>query len=710
MLKLKNICKSYNIGKNKKVVLDDINLEFKDSELVFITGVSGTGKSTLLNIIGGFLKCDSGEIYFNDKLVSSFNERELDLYRMNIVGNIFQDYNLIDYMSVLDNILLGCSSKVDDELVVLLLKQLGIYDKRRYIVNKLSGGERQRVAIARSLINNPQIVLADEPTGALDYDNGIEIMEVLKKISKNKLVIVVSHDNFLADKYADRIIKIVDGKCNTLPVSLDNKNKEYNFKRKRINIFRIIKLAIRNLWLKKFRTFIMSFAISLGIISMLLVICLYNGFNNEINNLEEDVVSLFPITVSNGNFEILDSKINSSKDKIIIKNREDFIHTNKINREYINYLNNIKEIKNIIYDYNISMPVISDSYKSINDDYLSVIGVDNNYEIIYGREIENDNEVLLKVDSNNNVSSDILNSFNIDDDIDYNIIVGRKMKVILNDLYYVKNGDYYYINNDNVRMYNNSNLTLVIVGIVREKEIINDNSMILYNNDLLDKLFDLNKESKIVSSQKNSSYNVLGIDMDKDMMLSYLGYNTLPSNISIYVSDIKDKDSVILKLDEYNKNNDRLIYVDTMADAIKIIKDLVLIISIILILFSMIAIFISSLMVGLLTNMRILERKREIGILKSLGFSKRNIKSLFNIENFIISILSFGLGILFVIFIRGFINSWIYNLLEIDNIFIIRIEILFLVLIFNLFLVWVASVIPVKKASKLDIVDCIYNR
>jgi len=712
MLKLRNVCKYYQNGKNKNVILDNITLDFKKKELVFIIGASGSGKTTLLNIIGGNLRSESGEIYLGDLLVNSFNDKELNNYRISIVGNIFQDYNLIDYMTVWDNIMLGYSNIIDKIKINLLLKQLDIYDKRKMVVSKLSGGEKQRVAIARAIVNDPKIILADEPTGALDSRNGIQIMEILKKLSKNKLVIVVSHDNYLASKYADRIINIKDGKCEYFPQV--DEDEKYVIEKRKISKKKIIKLAIKNLWFKKWRTLMTSLAISLGIISMLLVLCLFNGFNKEINLLEKEVVSLFPINISNGDFEILDSKIEKSNSMIIIKDREKFIHTNKINKEYIDYLNDIKEIKYINYNYDISMPIISDSYENVNNKYLEMISdskfINDNYEIIYGRNIEDDNEVLLKVDSNNNVSSELLNSFMIDDNIDYNIIVGRKMKAILNDDYYIKNGEYYLVNSDNQEVYNKSDLELVIVGIVREKEVINDNSMILYCNDFLDKLFNINKNSRIVKSQIKNQYNVLGLNIDRDMMLSYLGYNSLPSNINIFIYNIIDKEKVIDKLDNYNENNDKLIYIDTMADAIEIIKNFILIISIILISFSMIAILISSLMIGILTNVRVLERKKEIGIFRSLGASKRNVLKLFNTENLIIAIISSLIGVLVVFLLSDFVNQLLYNLLEIDNIFYIQIEIVFLVVFFNILIVRLSGSFPARKASKLEIVKCIYNR
>ena len=188
MLRLINVCKSYKCGKDRDVVLDNINVDFKKKELVFILGKSGTGKSTLLNIIGGIIDVDSGKVMLDDREITNFDNKMLCNYRNNMVGFIFQDYHLIEYMSVMDNIRLGQTIKKDSGDIEDILRKLGIYSKRRALVNRLSGGEKQRVAIARAIINNPDIILCDEPTGALDSVNGVKIMKILKELSKDKLV------------------------------------------------------------------------------------------------------------------------------------------------------------------------------------------------------------------------------------------------------------------------------------------------------------------------------------------------------------------------------------------------------------------------------------------------------------------------------------------------------------------------------------------
>lgn len=713
MLKLKNVCKCYKVGEEKKIILDNINLDFKNRELVFILGASGSGKSTLLNIIGGNLNCDSGEIWLDGECISDYNDHEYDKYRSLVIGNIFQDYNLIDYLNVTENVLLGYSDGLSKKEIALLFKQLGIYDKRYDKVVNLSGGEKQRVAIARALVNNPDIVLADEPTGALDSKNGIEVMEILSKIALNKLVIVVSHDNYLANKYASRIINIKDGKCDFAPLN-ENSFIVTDGRKNKSKLYSVIKLAIKNLLIKKMRTIFTAIAISLGVISMSLVVNLYSNFSSEISNLEKDVVSVFPIVINNGDYQILDAEKEKVSNKIVIKDRDKYIHTNKINKDYLDYVNNIDKIKYITNDYDISLPLISDTYNKIDNKYLKIIPsedyISDNYEILAGRNVKNKNEILLKLDNYNNADSKLINNFNINSDIDYDDIIGRKIKVIINDDYYIKNGKYYIINNNNRELYNKSNISLEIVGVIKEKNETDNNNYLYCSQELINEIININSDSMIVKDQIISQNNILGNDIDRDILLSYLGYETLPSQINIYVDNLNDKDKVTKLLDDYNLDNDKMVYVDTMASAIDIVKKFIAIISVVLILFSVVAIIISSLMIGILTNVRVLERKKEIGIFRSLGASKLDIKTLFNIENIFIGIISLFISIFVIMIMVGPINKMMNNYMGLEDIFFIKYWLILIVFIINLVIIKISGSIPAIKASRMEIVNCIYNR
>ena len=714
MLRLINICKSYKCGKSREVVLDNVNINFKKNELVFILGSSGSGKSTLLNIIGGLLEVDSGKIMLDDRDITKFNNNMLCNYRNNMVGFIFQNYHLVEYMSVIDNIKLGMTICDNNNSVDSILKSLGIYNKKKMLVSKLSGGEKQRVAIARAIINNPDIILADEPTGAMDSSNSMIIMNILKKISKDKLVIVVSHDNNLANKFADRIINISDGvvDCQLLEADCE---KFGVIKKKKIRLLSIIKLAIKNLFLKFGRTLFTSLAISLGFISILMVLCLSKSFNDDIKDLEKDIVSIFPISIYNGDFEIEnnDLNINKSDKKIILKNKNDYIHENKINRNYLDYVNKIDEISYINYDYDISMPVISDRYKYLDNKYMKMLSnndfINNNYNILYGNNISSMYDILLKVDSNNNVDSDLLKVFNIDNDIEYEDLVGRKLRIIINDLYYVKNGEYYFVNTDTIDMYNGSNIELEIVGIVSEKEIVDDNSYFYYSSDLIDYVMDENSKSMIVMEQLDKDYNVLGINTSRWELLSYLGYDSLPRGINVYVSNLDNKDIVLNKLDSYNSSNDKLIYVDTMNDAINILRNIINIITVILVIFSIISILVGSLMIFILTNNRVIERVKEIGILRGIGARRRDIVRLFNIENLIIGIISSIIGIIFINLMKEPVNNLFYMLFDDRDLFVIYYDLVIICIIFNIFIVILSGYIPSKMASNKNIIECINN-
>ena len=361
------------------------------------------------------------------------------------------------------------------------------------------------------------------------------------------------------------------------------------------------------------------------------------------------------------------------------------------------------------------MPFISDRYKYIDDSYMRNIGGDDflnkNYDLLYGKFSNDINDVLLVVDSSNRVDSELLDKFNIDKDVMYEDLVGRKIKVILNDLYYVKNGDYYYVDTDLGKLYNNSDLELEIVGIIREKNIVNDKSFLVFRDEFVNYVIDKNGDSEIVKEQLDEDYNVLGIGMDKYDNLSYLGYESIPIGINIYVDNIDNKKEVINKLDEYNDSgNSKMIYVDTMKDAIDIVKNMISVITIILVVFSLIAIFVSSLMIFILTNNRVMERVKEIGILRSLGARKKDVSRLFNIENFIIGVLSCFIGIFIVKSLVIPVNNIMKMLLDDGGLFKIYNEILILCIIFNISIVVISGYIPSMVGGNKKIIDCINNR
>jgi len=306
MLKLKNIKKTYVTGDEKVEALKGISIEFRESEFVSILGQSGCGKTTLLNIIGGLDRYTSGDLIINGKSTKDFKDRDWDAYRNYSVGFVFQSYNLIGHQTVLSNVELaltisGVSRKERKQRAIKALEEVGLKEQIHKKPNQLSGGQMQRVAIARALVNNPDIILADEPTGALDTKTSVQVMEILKKISKDKLIIMVTHNPELAEKYSSRIIKILDGKItdDSDPIEHQKEEKQPDTKKRRTSMkfLTALRLSLNNLMTKKGRTILTSFAGSIGIIGIALILAISTGVQNYINKVEEDTLSSYPITI-----------------------------------------------------------------------------------------------------------------------------------------------------------------------------------------------------------------------------------------------------------------------------------------------------------------------------------------------------------------------------------------------------------------------------
>jgi putative ABC transport system permease protein len=306
MLELKNIKKDYSTGDEKVEALKGINLKFRESEFVSILGQSGCGKTTLLNIIGGLDRYTSGDLVINGKSTRDFKDRDWDAYRNYSVGFIFQSYNLIGHQSILSNVELaltisGVSKKERRKKAIKALEDVGLKEQIHKKPNQLSGGQMQRVAIARALVNDPDIILADEPTGALDTKTSKQVMEILKQISKDKLIIMVTHNPELAEEYSNRIIKILDGKIldDSNPVKEEEKGKKEAKKYGATSMKRLValRLSLNNLMTKKARTILTSFAGSIGIIGIALILAISTGIQNYIDKVEEDTLSSYPLTI-----------------------------------------------------------------------------------------------------------------------------------------------------------------------------------------------------------------------------------------------------------------------------------------------------------------------------------------------------------------------------------------------------------------------------
>ncbi len=324
MLQIKNICKTYKTGDLIQNALDDVSLDFKDNEFVAILGPSGSGKTTFLNIIGGLDRYDSGDLIINGKSTKKYKDRDWDNYRNHTIGFVFQSYNLIPHQSVLKNVELaltiaGVSRSQRKQRALKALEEVGLKEQAHKKPNQMSGGQMQRVAIARALVNNPDILLADEPTGALDSKTSIQVMELLKKVAEDKLVIMVTHNAELAKDYASRIVQLKDGKItydsNPYKIEKVEERKVKNKKKAKMGFLTALSLSLNNLLTKKARTFLTAFAGSIGIIGIALILSLSQGFQNYIDKIQEDTLTSYPLTISSDTADMTSAILSMVSDK-----------------------------------------------------------------------------------------------------------------------------------------------------------------------------------------------------------------------------------------------------------------------------------------------------------------------------------------------------------------------------------------------------------
>lgn len=407
MLQLKNITKTYGKSEDGKVqALKGIDIEFRENEFVSILGPSGCGKTTLLNIIGGLDKYTTGDLIINGKSTKEFKDRDWDTYRNHSIGFVFQNYNLISHQSILSNVelaltLAGMGKQERRKKAIRALEEVGLKDQIYKKPNQLSGGQMQRVAIARALVSDPDILLADEPTGALDSSTSIQIMELLKKIAKDRLVIMVTHNPELAEKYSTRIVKLLDGKVidDSNEYKASNEEVEEALKKKKsnkktyMNYFTALSLSFNNLLTKKGRTFLTAFAGSIGIIGISLILSLSNGVHLYIEKVQEDTLSSYPMLIQEASVDMT-AMIESFRDQVMPSEEE-----------------NID--KNVVTSQDIMMDIMSDvsagtqtnnlkSFKDFIDNKSNVIK-DNSTAIKYTYDLdlniykENDEEKIVKV-------------------------------------------------------------------------------------------------------------------------------------------------------------------------------------------------------------------------------------------------------------------------------------------------------------------------
>ena len=843
MLELKKISKVYKLENFKQKALDNISINFRNCEFVSILGPSGSGKTTLLNIIGGLDNYTSGDLIINGISTKKYNDRDWDTYRNHKIGFVFQSYNLITHQTVLSNVelaltLSGVKSKERKKRAKDALKKVGLIEHINKKPNQLSGGQMQRVAIARALVNNPDILLADEPTGALDSKTSVQIMNLLKEVAKDRLVIMVTHNSDLAEKYSTRIIDLKDGeiKGDTNPYNKSDENNETTKDKKtNMNFLTALSLSLNNLMTKKGRTILTAFAGSIGIIGIALILSLSSGVQNYINRVQEETLTSYPLMIEDNSVD-LTSVMTEQMDKL--KKDENTKQSNKI---YSNNMmtdtlslmsskvqsNNLKSFKEYIeknkeinkyttsidYKYNIELQLyksdIEDKIVKVNPNtILSTMGItdmqasyfmfkdvfseiiDNDelnnqmYEIVSGRMPKNYNEVVLVVDKNNRISDYVLYALGLKDQqelkdmfekvrkgekvvttdtsYEYSELIGLKFKLLLNTDYYEKvNGLWIDKSEDEefLREKLKDSEEITIVGIIKPNKdsAVTSSTLggILYTDSLEKHVLKKVEDSQIVKEQKqnpeiniitglefsNEEFNINDLSFEQQMYLSSLNQEELaevitkykesysltyekvleklgsidldnPSGIYICAKDFESKDAIKNIINDYNEQQRKnskeanvINYNDVVGMLMSSVTDIVDIISYVLISFVSISLVVSSIMIGIITYISVLERTKEIGILRAIGASKKDVSRVFNAETLIIGFTSGMFGILITVLLNIPINIIIKKLTGVSNITQLPLNGAIILIMISVILTIIAGLIPAKLASKKDPVE-----
>ena len=869
MLKLVDIKKDYKVAAGTVHALKGVSLSFRPNEFVCILGASGCGKTTLLNIIGGLDQYTSGDLIIQGRSTKNFKDRDWDVYRNHRIGFVFQSYNLIPHQTVLGNVELaltisGVSREERKKRAEEALRRVGLGNELDKKPNQLSGGQMQRVAIARALVNDPDILLADEPTGALDSNTSVQIMDLIKEIAGERLVIMVTHNPELAESYASRIVRLKDGlvESDSDPYDDETEPKQEEVReRAKMSFLTSLALSFRNLLTKKGRTILTSVAGSIGIISVCLVLALSNGFNNYIRKTEEDMLSYYPITVSESSFDLASvmtsftsvenmPDLSQLGDKVYIDSfltglANGMATTNNISENYVNYLEGMdpswyseiqyshgakladnlflqaetfptgdnsttelttRSLNNLKSKYIADLMAYASQYSSLvgfADYFTNVVAVmpgtsdDSNlgygeyvlsqYDVVAGHFPENENEVVLVVGQNNQVTDltlaqlglleedRFMELFNLGtedkdeveegtDRIDYSEILGKSYTLFFNDALYTKDeswnqmaymsGEYAFTyqgqrQNDAFQAAEGEGINLQISGILRLKEGLSYGCLSSGLN-LTEKTalayIEGNRDSEIVQwmQSDDACFSIRGTTlylmpaetealMDAFTLYDFMGSNIyvaqLPdtavktlggsdgvSRVAIYANDFDHKEEVLAYLDEWNdrcenggsyggislEEGDKITYTDTVGTLMGIMQTMIDIITYVLVAFTAISLIVSSVMIGIITYVSVVERVKEIGVLRALGARKQDVRNLFNAETFIIGLAAGLIGIGIAYALSAVISLILEGLTGIAGIASLPVTSAIVMVCVSVALTLVSGLIPAQSAAKKD--------
>lgn len=836
MLQLQHISKVYHTANQEFHALKDISIRFRENEFVSILGQSGSGKTTLLNIIGGLDQYTSGDLLIQGKSTKQFKDRDWDSYRNHTIGFVFQSYNLIGHQTALSNVeiamtLSGVSKAERKKRAIEALERVGLKDHLYKKPNQMSGGQMQRIAIARALVNNPKVVLADEPTGALDSETSLQIMELLKDIAKERLVIMVTHNPELAKTYSTRIVQVLDGSIlsdsNPYDPTEETKQGDIQFTKTKMSFMTALVLSFNNLLTKKGRTFLTAFAGSIGIIGIALILALSNGVSDYVKKVQEDTLVSLPLTISEQN----QSNLMATSPDLIEKPYRDknelgvnTLLTNLLKKQigkndlasFKTYLDKHASkvstlTKDIRYQYNLQPYIYasdtSNGPKSIlpsnlagevdtanqtikgylqNIDYWSQLSSDEEmlkvqYDVLEGRLPKDKSEIVLIVDEENQISDLLLYSLRIKDPSELNDVkkldelksqtyqykdfIGKTFKAVVNTNRFVKENNQWMNKIDDeayMKTQIENGLELKIVGVLRQKEgtssgVNSPSGGVAYTSALIDYTSEQIQNSDIVKEQEaNPTINVFtGKEFAKDPKpfnsadlteeekiqlvkltpeqqaqyiqqynensaatyeenLAKLGVidKSKPAAIEFYTSSFQQKQELKDFINAYNtakkdagEDDKVLSYSDDIQTIMSSITTMVSVITTVLVGFVAISLIVSSIMIAIITYISVLERTKEIGILRAMGASKKDIRRIFTAETAIEGFISGVLGIAITLLATIPINAVVSKMTNVENVAQLPWEAGLILIGISIVLTMLAGLIPSRIAAKKDPVE-----
>ena len=836
MLQLQRISKVYYTGNQEFHALKDISIRFRENEFVSILGQSGSGKTTLLNIIGGLDQYTSGDLLIQGKSTKQFKDRDWDSYRNHTIGFVFQSYNLIGHQTALSNVeiamtLSGVSKAERKKRAIEALERVGLKDHLYKKPNQMSGGQMQRIAIARALVNNPKVVLADEPTGALDSETSVQIMELLKDIAKERLVIMVTHNPELAKTYSTRIVQVLDGNIlsdsNPYEPTEEPKKGDIQFTKTKMSFMTALALSFNNLLTKKGRTFLTAFAGSIGIIGIALILALSNGVSDYVKKVQEDTLVSLPLTISEQNQSNLLATSPDLSDKPYKDNNElgvNTVLTNLLKKQigkndlasFKTYLDEhasevTKLTKDIRYQYNLQPYIYasdtSNGPKSIlpsnlasevdtanqtikgylqNIDYWSQLSSDEEmlnaqYDVLEGRLPKDKSEIVLIVDEDNQISDLLLYSLRIKDPSElndakkldelksqtyqYSDFIGKTFKAVVNTNRFVKENNQWMNKIDDetyMKTQIENGLELIIVGVLRQKEgtssgVNSPSGGVAYTSALIDYTSEQIQNSDIVKEQEaNPTINVFTgkafakdpkpfnsadlteeekiqlVKLTPEQQAQYIQqYNensaatyeenlaklgvidkSKPAAIEFYTSSFQQKQELKDFINAYNtakkdagEDDKVLAYSDDIQTIMSSITTMVGVITTVLVGFVAISLIVSSIMIAIITYISVLERTKEIGILRAMGASKKDIRRIFTAETAIEGFISGVLGIGITLLATLPINAVVAKMTNVENVAQLPWEAALILIGISIVLTMLAGLIPSRIAAKKDPVE-----